>query len=330
MITPPRSRSRAGLWIVVIVVLSLIGGLVICLLRQSNRSFESFDMAGGPLVITDSTSGEAVTITSHWEKREFVTNDNTIVRESRLHWDVWAFSLRDLSRNWVTRLATIKNGDRNIDAAILGADSDVIWLLADDIMAVSTKDGHVVADAAAIEAKNPVLRGMMPRSARQIAFDDGLVLLAADGRRWHVDSRTLNATPAATSNSADGRRKTYRTLRLLSQYQHYKTRSYQVDGRWYGLVHASEAAALQREMIGQSFASPLRYSLWSAPMRDTVDRFGNKGVTPGKLAPLATSEEFLQGGLLAVPDTAGTERVIGIAKPTRLLVLHQTRIDDDG
>ncbi|MEO7962949.1 MAG: hypothetical protein ABIT38_03470, partial [Gemmatimonadaceae bacterium] len=42
------------------------------------------------------------------------------------------------------------------------------------------------------------------------------------------------------------------------------------------------------------------------------------------------SEEFLQGGLLAVPDTAGTERVIGIAKPTRLLVLHQTRIDDDG
>lgn len=80
-------------------------------------------------------------------------------------------------------------------------------------------------------------------------------------------------------------------------------------------------------MIEQDFRESLRYTFWTAAVRDTVDRFGTPFRAPKDFQPVAGSPEFLLGGLLASRDSVNRARVLGIANPTRFIVLHQDRID---
>ncbi|MEO7998812.1 MAG: PA2928 family protein, partial [Gemmatimonadaceae bacterium] len=298
--------------------------------RQTTRTFSALEMHGGPIVTTASVNGEIIALTSHWESRRFISSsDVTTTIITTLHWDLWSFSTADLSRKWVTRLASLRKGERRLDSGILGVNNGVVWLLADQLLAVSAGDGHVIGDVAAIEAKNPFLRGAMPASRDQLIFDRGLIVVAADGRRWRINDTTLAAT-LFTIGSTDAPAQnsiTYKPLPLSTQFESYKARGYVVDDRWYGLMDPSEVQKLKREMIEQDFRDALRYTFWSAPMRDSVDRFGQAFRRPTDFAPIKGSPEFLLGGLLASRDSIYQQHVIGIANPTRFIVAHQDRLD---
>ena len=178
----------------------------------------------------------------------------------------------------------------------------------------------------------------MPNTRRQLYFDDGLVLIAADGRRWRVDNESLHATmdtssvPVETSIMGVPVPRTTDSLNVLpvsvtSQTHSFKTRSYVVGETWYGIVHLSEIEVQRRDPHTQEFNSGLRYRVWSSPLRDTLDHMRQRARLPLDFAPLAASPEFLNGGLLTAPDIRGRDGVIDIANPTRFLVLHQDRID---
>lgn len=300
------------------------------------RTFDAFEMHGGPVVVRTGDHPSVVALTSHWETPRVTSTRYAYRRKSKLHWDVWAFSTTDLSRRFITRLATVTRGERSLDAGILGVTHDVVWMIADGLMAVSLADGHVVADAAGIEARNAPLKGLMPTSRKQMYFDNGLVLIAADGQRWRIHHETLMATPdtAVASASLIGvptSRATlldqYLPLRLGSQYQAFKWRDFVVGDRWYGMMHPSELELQRTDPHTQNFALGLRYRLWTAPMVDTVDRFRRPGRRPVDFVPTVNSPEFLLGGLLSISDSPGRAGVVGIRSPTRFLVLHQSRID---
>ncbi len=337
-------RPRRKWWI---PALSLAGLAVLVVAAFANktysRRFNGFEMHGGPVVANRTANPMIVVLTSHWETQSIRTGRwaTTANNFGNLHWDVFAFNANDISRKWTTRLATIRHGQRDMDAGILGLSHNTLWVVADGLMGVLLDDGKVVGDIASIEQANPQLRGIMPTTRRQMYFDNGLVLIAADGRRWRVDNETLKATmdtstvpvkvsimgvpvPRATDSL------NWLPVAVTSQTHAFKSRSFVVGDTWYGMMHPSEVELQRRDPHSQNFSSGTRYRLWSTPLRDTLDRMRQPARLPLDFAPVAASPEFLYGGLLTTPDAQGRNRVVGIANPTRFLVLHQDRIDAAG
>jgi hypothetical protein len=331
------ARRRRVWWKPIAAIALTVGaGIVLWRFVPVTRTFDAFEMHGGPVVLDRPTNPRVVLLTSHWETPRFTSTRYAVRKKSTLHWDLWAYDANDLSQKWVVRLASIRQGQRDLEAGVLGVSHGTAWVLADGLMAVSVKNGDVIGDAPLIESRNAVLKGLMPSTRRQMYFDNGLVLIAADGQRWRIDDETLVATrdtavakssilgvPIARATGTDNAL----PLQLLSQYQAYKSRSYVVGDTWFGMMHPSEVALQQRDPHTQDFALGLRYRLWAAPLRDTVNRFRNPIRLPVDYAPRAASPEFLLGGLLTMAGEGGREGVVGIAKPTRFIVVHQDRID---
>jgi hypothetical protein len=318
-----------------------VAGVLVIFAFPPSRTFNGFEWHGGPIVTNTGHDATVVVLTSHWETQQIRTSRNatTANNYADLHWDVFALNANDLSRRWTTRLATIRRGQRDMQAALLGVSHNTVWVLADGLMAVSLRDGKVLGDADAIVALNPQLRGMMPTARRQMYFDNGLTLITADGNRWRIDSESLQATAdtvsVAIKTSIMGVPVPRATdslhvlpVTLSSQYHSFKSRSYVVGDTWYGMMHPSEVELQRRDPHTQNFNVGMRYRLWQSPLRDTLDRMRNRARLPLDFAPVASSPEFLNGGLLTVPDAQGRNRVVGIADPTRFLVLHEDRIDD--
>lgn len=337
-------RPRRNWWVPILIIAGLALGLTATFIGDFNTlTFNGFELHGGPIVVNRAANPVVVLLTSHWETRSITTGRwaTTANNYGELHWDVFAFDAKNISRKWTTRLATIRHGQRDRDAAILGLSHNTVWMLADGLMGVSLDDGEVVGDAESIENANPQLRGMMPTNRRQIYFDNGLVLIAADGRRWRVDNETLRASVdtatvlAKTSIIGEPESRATDSLNWLpvsvtSQNHSYKSRDYIVGDTWYGMMHPSEIELQRRDPHTQNFSSGLRYRLWSTPLRDTLNRMRQPARLPLDFAPVPASPEFLYGGLLTTPDARGRNRVVGIANPTRFLVLHQDRVDAAG
>ena len=336
------NRPKRKWWYGVLGVLGLAVTVGVMFLGNSySLTFNGFEMHGGPVIVNRARNPAIVVLTSHWETQRITTGRRATSANNfgELHWDVFALNATNLSQQWTARLATIRRGQRDVEATILGLSHNTVWLMADGLMGLSLDDGSVVADAASIEETNPQLRGVMPTTGRQLYFDDGLMLIAADGRRWRVDDETLRATldtatvPVKTSIMGVPVPRATDSLHVLpvsltTQTESFKSRDYVVGDTWYGMMHPSEVEMPRRDPHTQNFSSGIRFRLWRTPLRDTLDRFQNRVRRPLDFAPVPASPEFLNGGLLTAPDLQGRKRVVGIANPTRFLVLHQDRIDD--
>lgn len=339
-----RSRRKPRFPIALKTIVFVVAGFALVLaawmFKSGSRRYEDFEMHGGPVVVDVTTNPSVVMLTSHRETQRVTTGRNATdaYNYSDLHWDLFALNAKDLSKRWITRLATIRRGARNVQAAIIGVSSNTVWVFADGLAGVSLSDGEVIGDAESIETLNPQLRGMMPSSRKQIYFDNGLIIVAADGRSWRVNNETLRATldtsstPVKASILGEPISRGTDSMNVLpillhAQYQSFKTRSFVVGDTWYGMMHPSEVERQRRDPHTQDFNSAIRFRLWSTPLRDTLDRMRNPARLPLDFKPVDASPEFLRGGLLSVPDAKGRERVVGIANPTRFIVVHQDRID---
>lgn len=194
-------RSKSRIVPAIIAGIVLVGIVFVIAKQPSLHSFGELELRGGPVVVTTPGAPAVLALTSSWETYR-PTGSRSIIRSpfAILHWDVWSFNPNDLSRKWVTRVAFIKtNAQLDPEVGVLGAGDGVAWVLADDVMGVSLDDGHVIGDADSIEARNPALKGMMPSARKQLYFDNGLVILSADGRRWRINNETLAATEDTTT-----------------------------------------------------------------------------------------------------------------------------------
>lgn len=113
-----------------------------------------------------------------------------------MHVEVARFDAKSEQPTWRRRLLTERESD-TAELRLLGADDDRLWVLAREPLVLSLATGEVLAGAKAIEARNPELKGAVPRRMSHYRFFDGygLVITGTDKREWLVDVQTLATVP---------------------------------------------------------------------------------------------------------------------------------------
>lgn len=251
-----------------------------------------------------------------------------------------AHDARTGALRWDRPLGRIDDYAAKEHTKLFGADGDRVWIFANGFAGIDAATGETVVDAAALEAANPALRGVVPTEPRWFKMDlqtGKLVVTAADGRLWKVDASPLALTP--TTQDTSGVVKTDDYLRYLQSWTagpalgggalDYTLQGDLLETRWVGLLAPEE-----RERFTGSLSQPQRPT-YDPPRRRRLwygDASSDKGITgttwrATNLAPAAESAEFLQGGLVR---DGGRLRVLRLRKPDGFLVLHTDRLGDGG
>ena len=269
------------------------------------------------------------------------------VTEIYYHFDLQAHDPASAARLWKKRLLTVKDnaGGRVAQARLLGQEGDVVWMfLNDGPVAISSKDGSKLADRDTIAQHNPTLRDLIPKDLDFYAYDGGLVIIAADGRRVRIRSTGYLAEPYAPPNDDYFRELQFMATRWNGGYhtRDFLVRQMKLNGRWIGFFNEKEAADAGDDGFGDKIAtgepgsnpdrvyyetSQARRTFWSARIgktkeftEGTHDRLFDVTRIPG--AP-----EYLEAGLFI---HQGTKQPLRLKDPDGFLVLHRTRLDEEG
>lgn len=269
------------------------------------------------------------------------------VTEIYYHFDLQAHDPATADRLWKKRLATVKDdaGGHTAQARLLGQEGEVVWMfLNDGPVAVSSKDGSQLADRRTIEERNPTLRGLIPKDLDFYAYDGGLVITAADARRFRILTPDVAAEPYTPPNDDYFRQVQFMATRWNGGYhtRDFLVRQMMLNGRWVGFFNQKEADDAGQDGFGDRIAtgepganqdrvyyetSQARRTFWSARIgktkefsEGTHDRLFDVTRIPG--AP-----EYLEAGLLI---QQGTKKPLRLKDPDGFLVLHRTRIDEEG
>lgn len=263
------------------------------------------------------------------------------VTEIYYHFDLQAHDPATAARLWKKRLLTVKDdaGGHTAQARIFGQDGDMVWLfLNDGPVAVSSKDGSKLADRSTLEQRNPSLRDLIPKDLDFYAYDRGLVIIAADARRFRIRANDFVAESYTAPNDDYFRQVQFMATRWNGGYstKDFVVRQAIADGRWLGFFTEKEAAAAGNDEWGDHMpkpetvypdSDPTRRTFWSARIgktkeftEGTHDRLFDVTRRPG--AP-----EFLNAGLLI---RQGTREALRVENPSGFLVLHRTRLDEEG
>lgn len=336
---------------------SLIAAAALALAACSDTRFEPPEVQGAPLMASVDGKPLLLVLTKQEERRVLRTSgtrssSSTERRDTLFHFDLRAYEPTTATPLWRARLMTFNDpkkatsvrSTRIVGSAtggsLLGQEGDRVWLqVAETPLAVAARDGARRVDAAALEAANPELAGRLPTEARFYGFDRGLVVHAADARRWVVRGPALKVspwTPAAAAAApvtlkANGMPKVV-PMRPAGDAP---TRMAAIDGRRIGLYSPNEAAAAANDPFGDRLAYPYsildegaasRRSFWSVHTAQ-LQRFDERYEHIHRLEPVAGSAVFLRGRFLKqLPgDTA-----LPAQDPAGVFVWHSSRMDDAG
>ena len=263
------------------------------------------------------------------------------VTEIYYHFDLQAHDPATAERLWKKRLLSVKDdaGGHTAEARIFGQDNATVWLfLNDQPVAVSSKDGSTLADRSTLEQHNPELRDLIPKDLDFYAYDSGLVFVAADARRWRIRGSDFRAEAYSAPNDEYFRNVQFMATRWNGGYhtKDFLIQQAMVDGRWLGFYSEKEAADAGHDEFGDHLARPdvvwdegsqARRTFWTARIgktkeftEGTHDRLFDVTRRPG--AP-----EFLEAGLLV---RQGTRQPLRLQDPDGFLVLHRTRLGEEG
>lgn len=290
----------------------------------------------------------------------------TPVRNDYLYIELWAIDAATNSVVWRNRLRTYENRERagriQTGFKLLGVDGAVLWLDIEGPLGVSLDDGHVVADLASIELRNPQLAGRLVEENGYIAFGrNGLQLTLNDATQWRVDASDLSAAPRDVAVShPDG-------ITGPAYYRNSGTSSFQIRGvqigeRWLGVLTDKEADMLSqppvvpgskpgdRPGVMQKFLEenhvptplneplPQAYRLWGAHVKtvsaapadwpkELPDNWGKRPHF-SRYEVLPEAPSFLRAGLLREhPDT---QDPLWYLNPDSFLVLHVDKLGAEG
>ncbi len=329
-----------------------IGGLLAAMLAACSQSSVSAPEREGPPALVQHESQPRLWLLLKQEEQRTRSLGGSrrllgkLVTETSYHFDLQAHDPASAARLWKKRLLTVKEdaGGRVAEARILGQAGAVVWLfLHDGPVALSAADGRQLADRATIERENPALRGLLPSKLDFYLFDRGLVVTAADARRFRIGGADGKAEPY-TPPSDDYFRQLQAVAKGSGGYhtRDFLVRQMRLDGRWLGLFSEKEAADAANDEFGDKLAtgepgskadsvfyesSRARRTFWSARLGKTREFSEGTHDRLFDLARIPGAPEFLEAGLLV---QQGTRQVMGVQDPDGFLVLHRTRLDEDG
>ena len=355
----PQDRE-GGRWLRAIVRRAAALGVAaaaLALMACSGTRFEPPEVQGGPLMVAVDGKPLLLVLTKQEERRVSRigggrNSSSTERRDTLFHFDLRAYEPATATPLWRARLVTF-NDPKSATAArstrivgsatsgsLLGQEGDRVWLqIAESPLAVAARDGALRVDAAAIEAANPELAGRLPSEARFYGFDRGLVVQAADARRWVLRGPEVQAQPWVSGTppaqpvplKASGMPKVVPTR----PGGDVPVRMAVIDGRRIGLYAPNEAAAAANDPFGDRLAYPYsildegaasRRSFWTVQTAP-VQRFDERYEHIRRLEPVAGSPVFLRGRFLKqLPG----EDVLAARDPDGVFVWHSSRMDDAG
>ncbi|MBA3963658.1 MAG: hypothetical protein H0X40_17410 [Chthoniobacterales bacterium] len=266
---------------------------------------------------------------------------------SYYHFDLQAHDPATAGRLWKKRLRTVREeaGGRTTQARILGQDGEVVWLFLDDgPVALSSKDASQLADRATIEQRNPALHDLIPKELNFYAYDGGLVLIAADARRFRIRAGDFVAEPYTAPNESYFRDVHSRSTVWDGSYatRDFLVRQMMLNGRWIGFFTAAEAEDAGKDDFGRKLATgepgskpeePIyhwqqaRRTFWSARIGKTKEFPEGTHDRLFDVTRIPDAPEFLEAGLLI---QQGTKRALRLHDPDGFLVLHRTRLGEEG
>ncbi len=286
-------------------------------------------------------------------------------RTDYLHIDLWAINAATATVAWRRRLHSFKDdeiGGRILPGfAILGADGETLWLNVEGPLGVSLADGHVIADHARIEQRNPKLAGMRVLEPGYVAFGrTGLQVTLNDASQWRIDARDLSAAPRDTPVGDPAG--IVAIAERASDNSRFQIRSLTAGQSWLGVLTDTEADALshppvipgsdpterpgvmQRFLaenhVPQALNEPLLqpYRLWKAQVKQVSaappdwpkslpDNWGSRAEFSAYNV-LPESPIFLQAGLLR--DGSSSKAALWYRNPDSILVLHMDKLGGAG
>jgi len=263
------------------------------------------------------------------------------ITEIWYHFDLEAHDVATTGRVWKKRLLSVKDdeGGHASQARIFGQDGEKVWLFVNDQpVAVSSTDGSTLADRQTLEQKNPELRDLIPKDLDFYAYDDGLVFIAADARRWRVRGADFRAEPYAAPSDDYFRNVQFMATRWNGGYhtQDFLARQATVNGQWLGFYSEKEVADAGDDEFGDHFAKPdaiwnegpqARRTFWTARIGKTKEFSEGTHDRLFDVTRLAGAPEFLEAGWVV---RQGTRQPLRLQDPGGFLVMHRTRLGEDG
>jgi hypothetical protein len=268
-------------------------------------------------------------------------SSRTYVRETQHHIELQCHDSHTTDRLWKRRLLTLKQneGGNSSEARILGQDGAVVWLFVhNQPVAVSAADGSPLAEREQIEERNTSLQGVMPKELKFYAFDDGLIITAADSRRYKVRAPDFAAEPYKPVSEESFSRIQSMSSTWNGSYHtaDFITRSTTLAGRWIGLFTEREAQDAGNDSFGDRFkdsatvlneGARARRTFWTARIGKTKEFTEGSHDRLFDVAQIPGAPDYLAAGFLI---RAGTKQPLMLQEPEGLLLLHRTRVDADG
>lgn len=317
------------------------------LLAACTRStFDPPEREGAPALVRDGDAPRLWLATKQEEERTVrVGGGSRSVgswkTESWYHFAIEAHDPATTARIWKHALRSVKDseGGHSAESRLLGQNGDLVWMfLADGPIAVSSRDASLVADRAAIERANPALRDLVPKKLDYYAYDDGLVIVAADARRWRIRGTELRAEPYVAPSDDYFRTVQFMATRWNGGYRtpDFLTRHATLGDRWLGFYSTREADDAREDGFGDHFAKPdavlnegsqARRTFWQASAGKTREFSEGRHDRIATLDRVPDAPDFLDAGWL---KRAGVPDAFRVHDPDGLLVVHRTRLDEEG
>lgn len=328
------------------VLISLASLALAVSLSSCNRStFRPPEREGPPALVQEAGQPRLwLLLKQEEQKSRYLGGTRTIgkwVTEIYYHFDLQSHDPATADRLWKKRLLTVKEegGGRVAQARLLGQEGEVVWLfLNDGPVAISSRDGSRLGDRATLEERNPTLRDLIPKDLDFYAYDGGLVLTAADARRFKIRASDYSAEAYTPPNDDYFRQVQFMATRWNGGYhtKDFLARQVMIDGRWIGLYSEKEAADAGQDEFGDHLAQPdavwdegsqARRGFWSARIGKTKEFTEGTHDRLFDVARMPGAPEFLAAGLLI---RQGTREPLRLKEPDGFLVLHRTRLDEEG
>lgn len=286
-------RNRIWLWIAAIAIAMLAA----C----SGTRFEPPERSG-PIGLVDTGTGKqawmALTQEEVRSRGVGTRSSRRIVTEYRYHLRLQAHDPATAQRLWSRDLKVVRDrdGGRNAQIRILGQQGDLVWVwVQDQVLALSARDGSVVADRARLLQANPGLGDVLPNELKFHTWTGDLVITLADARRVKIEVPGFRATPYRVEDE-NGFSQAVSMGTIWNGG--YDTREFGVrhglfDGTWIGLLSEGEARDAQDDASGDHYADSAdidderelaRRTFWRATTaynQDFLVYGGNKGGVRG-------------------------------------------------
>lgn len=235
----------------------------------------------------------------------------------RVNIDLWALDAATLKPTWRSRISSKEEATLR-GAALLGADGDTLWVHAAQPLALSVRDGRLLADRDALSERNVKLRGQMLDEPKYFGVDAaGAWLLDAQARHWRIDGASFVATPVDDGVAPARNPRVVLPARVgAGQMMSYnQQRGVELGDHWLGMFSASEMKTLQsrlhvakdgtrpvKRLIARSDADGSLRDISAAGQRRQLWRADRRLVSA---APEGWNDPLPDGSPTNLPDTWG-------------------------